>query len=103
MPSWEDLQAVFEISNDGKTLFLSNDGKLVKVDAEKGDVTNIAISGDMVLDAAAERQYMFNHIWRQVTKKFYDPEIHGIDWKMYHDEYAKFLPYINNNYDFRNC
>ncbi len=90
-----------EISDDGKTLFLSNDGKLVKVDAEKGDVTNIKISGDMVLDAAAERQYMFNHIWRQVTKKFYDPEIHGIDWKMYHDEYAKFLPYINNNYDFR--
>ncbi|WP_417885638.1 S41 family peptidase [Zunongwangia sp.] len=90
-----------EISEDGKSLFLSNNGKLVKVDTESGKVENIAINGDMVVDAAAERNYMFNHIWRQVTKKFYDSEIHGIDWKMYHDEYAKFLPYINNNYDFQ--
>ncbi|WP_416440784.1 S41 family peptidase [Leeuwenhoekiella sp. A16] len=90
-----------EISDDDKTLFLSNNGKLVKVDAEKGEVTNIAISGDMVLNPSAERTYMFNHIWRQVTKKFYDPTIHGIDWKMYHDEYAQFLPHINNNYDFQ--
>ena len=90
-----------EISEDGKSLFLSNNGRLVKVDAESGKVENIAINGDMVIDAAAEREYMFNHMWRQVTKKFYDPEIHGIDWQMYHDEYAKFLPHINNNYDFQ--
>ena len=90
-----------EISEDGKSLFLSNNGRLVKVDAESGKVENIAIDGDMVIDAAAEREYMFNHMWRQVTKKFYDPEIHGIDWQMYHDEYAKFLPHINNNYDFQ--
>lgn len=90
-----------EISEDDKTLFLSNDGKLVKVDAESGEVTNIGISGDMMVDAEAEREYMFHHMWRQVKKKFYDPEIHGIDWEMYRDEYAKFLPYINNNYDFQ--
>ncbi|MGB8706125.1 MAG: S41 family peptidase [Gillisia sp.] len=90
-----------EISDDDKTLFLSNDGKIVKVDAESGKVTPVQIDGDMVLNAAAEREYMFNHIWRQVTKKLYDPTIHGIDWQMYHDEYGKFLPYINNNYDFQ--
>ena len=90
-----------EISDDDKTLFLSNDGKLVKVDAEKGEVTAIQIAGDMQLDASAERNYIFDHIWRQVTKKFYDPKIHGIDWKMYHDAYSEFLPNINNNYDFQ--
>ncbi|MBC9796962.1 S41 family peptidase [Sinomicrobium weinanense] len=90
-----------EISEDGKTLYLSNKGKLVKVDAESGKVENIKIDADMVVDAAAERQYMFEHMWRQVKKKFYDPDIHGIDWQMYHDEYVKFLPYINNNYDFQ--
>ena len=90
-----------EISDDDKTLFLSNSGKIVKVDAESGKVSPVEIDGDMVLNAAAEREYMFNHIWRQVTKKLYDPSIHGIDWQMYHDEYGKFLPYINNNYDFQ--
>lgn len=90
-----------EISDDGKTLFMSNRGSLVKVDASSGKVSNISIDGDMRLDTYSEREYMFDHMWRQVVKKFYDPTIHGIDWQMYHDEYAKFLPHINNNYDFQ--
>ncbi len=90
-----------EISDDGKSLFLSNRGKLVKVDAESGKVSNIEISGDMMVNAAAEREYIFNHAWRQVKKKFYDPKLHGVDWEMYKEEYSKFLPYINNNYDFQ--
>jgi C-terminal processing protease CtpA/Prc len=36
-----------------------------------------------------------------VKKKFYDPKIHGIDWEMYRDNYTRFLPHINNNYDFQ--
>ena len=90
-----------EISDDDKTLFLSNNGKLVKVNAETGDVQSIAIAGDMLVDAEAERKYMFDHMWRQVVKKFYDPELHGVDWDMYKEEYSKFLPYINNNYDYQ--
>jgi tricorn protease len=26
--------------------------------------------------------------------------LHGVDWDFYYKEYKKFLPYINNNYDF---
>ncbi|GAA4239454.1 S41 family peptidase [Postechiella marina] len=90
-----------QISDDDKTLFLSNKGKLVTVDANSGKITAVGIDGDMLLNALEERSYIFEHAWRQVKKKFYDPNIHGIDWKMYHDEYAKFLPFINNNYDFQ--
>lgn len=90
-----------EISKDGKSLFVSNRGGLVKVDAESGKVTPVGISGEMVLDAAAERSYIYEHAWRQVQKKFYDPAIHGINWKGYYDTYAKFLPHISNNYDFQ--
>lgn len=90
-----------DISEDDKTIFLSNEGKLVKVDTESGEVKNIAIAGDMMVDAEAEREYMFNHMWRQVKKKFYDPELHGVDWEMYKEEYSKFLPYIDNNYDYQ--
>ena len=90
-----------DLSKDEKTLFVRNGGKLVMVDASDGKISYISINGKMKLNFSAERKYIFDHIWRQVTKKFYDPKIHGIDWKMYHDEYAKFLPYINNNYDFQ--
>lgn len=89
-----------EMSKDGKAVFVTNNGSLVKID-ETGKPTLISISSEMVLDAAKERAYIFEHCWRQVRDKFYDPKIHGIDWKMYKDTYAKFLPHISNNYDFQ--
>lgn len=89
-----------QMAKDGKTLFMVNNGGLVKID-ESGKVTPIAINGEMTLDETAERQYIYHHAWRQVAKKFYDPKIHGIDWAMYRDTYARFLPHINNNYDFQ--
>ncbi|MCI1778550.1 MAG: S41 family peptidase [Bacteroidales bacterium] len=90
-----------ELSKDGSSIFLSNRGRLVKVSTASGQVTPVQIDGTMELNAAAERQYIFDHVWKQVTKKFYDPGRLGERWKMYHDEYEKFLPYINNNYDFQ--
>lgn len=32
--------------------------------------------------------------------KFYDPNMQGVDWAYYRKVYEKFLPYINNNFDF---
>lgn len=90
-----------EISDDEKSLFISNRGRVVKVDAESGEVENIDIDADMVINASAERQYIFDHVYRQVKKKFYDPKLHGVDWDMYYTEYGKLLPYVNNNYDFQ--
>ena len=89
------------VSNDNKSLFVVSDGKMVKVDAESGRISPVTVNGEMVLKADKERAYIFDHAWRQVSKKFYDPKIHGLDWKMYHRDYAKFLPHINNNYDFQ--
>ncbi len=77
-----------------------NNGNLVKID-ESGKVTPISISGEMTLNEEAEREYIFHHAWRQVKKKFYDPKLHGIDWDMYKNTYARFLPHISNNYDFQ--
>ncbi len=90
-----------EISDDGKSLFVSNGGHLVKVDADNGKITPININGEMTLDAAAERQYIFDHVWRQTKEKFYDPKMQGVDWAYYKTEYQKFLPHISNNYDFQ--
>ena len=48
-----------------------------------------------------ERSNMFDHIWRQVNDKFYVADLHGVDWEGYRKTYESFLPFINNNYDFR--
>ncbi|MBN1133259.1 MAG: PD40 domain-containing protein [Bacteroidales bacterium] len=92
--------ASMELSKDGKFIFVLAGGKVKKVDAESGKVEDVAIKGEMVLKAAEERAYIFDHAWRQVKRKFYVPDLHGVDWEMYYKEYEKFLPHINNNYDF---
>ena len=89
------------LSKDGKNLYVNNGGKLTKIEVEGGKTSSVDVSSDMVLNTQAERNYIFNHMWRQTAKKFYDPKLHGVDWKMYKDTYAKFLPHINNNYDFQ--
>jgi tricorn protease len=90
-----------ELSKDGKALFVSNNGSLVKIDAESGAISPVVISGEMVLNVAEERKYIFSHAWRQVKKKFYDPKFEGTDWDYYKVNYERFLPYISNNYDFQ--
>jgi len=90
-----------EMSKDEKNLYVVNGGNLVKVDAASGKITPISSKGELELNAAAERAYIYNHAWLQVSKKFYDPTIHGIDWEGYYQTYARFLPHINNNFDFQ--
>ena len=52
------------------------------------------------MDATAEREYMFEHVWRQTLKKFHDVDMHGVDWDFYKKAYVRFLPYIDTNRDF---
>jgi len=89
-----------ELSADGKFFLLLADGKPVKVDTGSGKAEPVKVSGEMVLRQAIERNYIFDHSWRQFKEKFYVADMQGVDWDLYYKEYKKFLPFINNNYDF---
>lgn len=90
-----------EMSKDGKSLFVLANGNIMKVVVDDGKVTPVKINAEMELNAMAEREYIFDHIWKQVKKKFFDPKLQGVDWDYYHTTYKQFLPYINNDYDFQ--
>jgi len=89
-----------ELSPDGKFILLLADGKPMKVDAENGKVEPLKVSGEMMLKPSDEKKYIFDHCWRQFKEKFYVADLQGVDWDFYYKEYNKFLPCINNNYDF---
>ena len=91
-----DIQA----SKDGKTLFVLGNSKMQKLTVAGDKLTGIDFKADMKMDLAAERQYMFNHVDKQIEKRFYNLNYHGCDWKANVETYRKFLPHINNNYDF---
>lgn len=89
-----------ELSQDGKFLFIVADGRAMKVDAESGKTEPIGVNTEMVLNYSAEKAYIFDHSWRQFKQKLIFPNLQGVDWDSYYTVYKKFLPYINNNYDF---
>ena len=89
-----------EMSSDGKFLVVLANGQLKKIDTDAGKVEPLATNGEMVLKPAAERAYIFDHIWRQLQRKFYVEDLHGVDWDSYRTTYRRFLPHLNNNYDF---
>ena len=75
-------------------------GRFSKMKDGGKSLESIAVSSNMVMDLAAEREYMFNHVYRQEKERFYNEKMHGVDWEMVTSTYRKFLPHINNNYDF---
>ncbi len=84
-----------------KNLFMLSRGSLCHIDIAKGKRTNIDFEADFNFRPYAERHHLFDHIWRQVDDKFYRDDLHGVDWAGYKKIYEKFLPHINNEYDFR--
>ncbi|MBU2020339.1 MAG: peptidase S41 [Bacteroidetes bacterium] len=89
-----------QISKDGKTIYAVINGSLSKITLEGGKNESIPFKAELTRNENAERAYLFEHIWRQVTQKFYKKDLHGVDWNYYKQTYAKFLPHINNNRDF---
>ncbi|QKX05815.1 peptidase S41 [Aquimarina sp. TRL1] len=81
-------------------VFLINKGSLQKIAVKDGSKKSIGADATMSLSKAKERAYMFEHAWRQLREKFYVQDLHGVDWDMYKKEYEKYLPSINNGYDF---
>ncbi|WP_247237182.1 S41 family peptidase [Telluribacter sp. SYSU D00476] len=85
---------------DQKNIFLNTDGKILKIDPEKSKQETVSLKGEMNLDVAAERKFMFEHIWRRTKKTFYTASMHGVDWDSYKPDYEKYLPHIGNNHEF---
>lgn len=85
---------------DGKNMFLLGTRGMTKMGLASEKTTPITYSAVMKIDPAAERDYMFNYVKQEEKNRFYDIRMHGVDWEAMTKAYSKFLPHINNNYDF---
>ena len=85
----------------GEHFYLCTRGGISQVTVKDGKSKSVSFEALFDYKPAQERQYIFDHAWQQVKDKFYKEDIHGIDWEGYRDAYRRFLPSINNNYDFQ--
>ena len=88
-------------SKDGKTIYYNAGQGIGTISTSGAEGKSINYAGDYEFKPRAEREYIFNHMWKQVKEKFYDPNLHGVDWEYYKENYSQFVPYINNNFDFQ--
>jgi C-terminal processing protease CtpA/Prc len=83
-----------------KQIFLLADGGLSKIDPASAKRETVAIQGEMIADAAAERAAMFDRVWRRTRDTYYTAGYHGADWAALRSQYEKFLPHIGNEHEF---
>ena len=88
------------IDKKGECLFVQTHNKIVKINTKDHSVKPVTFNAFDEIQKLQEKEYLFEHIWRQVREKFYVKDLHGVDWDFYKKEYKKFLPHITNNYDF---
>lgn len=85
---------------EGNNFFLCTRDGMKKIETADSKITPIEFDAFFDYRPYGEREYIFDHVWQQVSDKFYVPDMQGTDWKGYREIYRRFLPYINNNYDF---
>jgi len=93
--------ATMAITPDDARVIVLADGVLLQ--GELGDTVSLApvsVSGEVTVHENEERAYLFDHVWRQVADKFYDPDMHGLDWNAVRAAYEPKVAAINNDRDF---
>ncbi|HSU84757.1 MAG TPA: PDZ domain-containing protein [Thermoanaerobaculia bacterium] len=99
-----DGVAGYDLSADGKKIIYRQRGDTYGIiDARAG-----AKPGDGKLDLEKltlriqpkdEWRQEYMDAWRIYRDWFYDPNLHGVDWKAVRDRYAQELPYMSNRSD----
>lgn len=88
----------FELSDDGKTLFSIQGGKIftANLKAPGFPTTNIAFRGEYTRDLTKTREAAFHQFWRGFNNGFYDPNFHGRDWVELGKKYERLLPSVGH-------
>ncbi len=66
-----------------------------KIGDGKLDLSNM----EMKLVRTEEWRQIFHDVWQQERDFFYDPDMHGYDWKTIGDRYAALLPHVTHRSD----
>jgi tricorn protease len=86
-----------------KVLLRSGRGGYAVTDLPKGRVNieeTINLSDvKTVVDLHAEWNQIYNECWRQMRDFFYDPHMHGVDWKKIREKYRPLVQHVNNRND----
>ncbi|WES96220.1 S41 family peptidase [Chryseobacterium arthrosphaerae] len=94
-------KAAYYITKNNKNLFALIEGNIYKMTLAAGKPEKVNIQYNFDKNLASEFTQMYNEAWTGVEENFYDENFHGVNWKAKKEQYAKYLPYVNNRNDLR--
>jgi len=91
------------ISADKKKMVINDKGKFAITDLPKGkaeikeytDLSNMKVW----VNLNEEWKQIFTESWRQMRDFFYDPDMHGVNWKAIYKKYEPLTNYVNHRAD----
>ncbi len=95
-----DIKGGFVPDDKGENLYILSDNGMSYINLASGEKKDIEFEALYERRPSLERDYIYGHMWKQVKDKFYDADLHGVDWEAYGEHYRRFLPHIDNNRDF---
>jgi len=84
----------FQVSADGKKILLGKGNNFSVVDiapAQKMEKMMPTAQLEMTINPKEEWKQIFNDVWRFERDFFYDPNMHGVEWKEMRTHYGKLI------------
>lgn len=92
----------FRLSADRKKLLVQKSGSYYIIEPKETQKLDkpLATAGfEVTVDPAAEWKQIFTDAWRLERDYFYDPGLHGVDWKAMRERYGKLLEHAVTRWD----
>jgi tricorn protease len=94
----------YDISQEGDKIIYKSGNTYGIIDAKSGKNKvgdgKINTGGmEMKVDPRGEWVQMFNEAWRLERDFFYDPNMHGVNWKTMKKRYGQLLPHVAHRWD----
>ena len=93
---------ILRISADGKKALVGKAGTFSVVDVAPGQkMAKVMPTAqlEMTVDPRAEWRQIFREVWRLERDFFYDPNMHGVDWKALGERYGKLVDVCVTRWD----
>ena len=88
------------VENSDKYFILFN-GTIFKLNLDGNKAEPVNLSYTFRRNLSAEFNQLFEEAWALMDENYYDEKFHGADWPKLKEQYAQFLPYVNNRSDVR--
>lgn len=90
-----------DITKAADKLYMLHRSNIAKLNIDALKIEPLNISFTFRRNLTAEFGQMFEEAWAQMQENYYDEKFHGINWEKIKNQYAAFIPHLNNRADLR--